>query len=118
MECVVIPAVKLTNIIVFHLLAERQLPFMAEEKVGQLVRLWRGYWKKQPNGQWIFFEDRSDFGFGVMIGEGETFESLLARRNQKLRDIPDLFDSGATEPAWRSRTILSVLSPFYVLLRL
>lgn len=41
------------------------------------MRLWRGDWKKQPNGDWIFFEDPSDFGFGALIGEGETFESLM-----------------------------------------
>ncbi|KAJ4879950.1 Uncharacterized protein Rs2_37004 [Raphanus sativus] len=45
--------------------------------MSQLVRLWRGDWKKQPNGDWIFFEDPSDFGFGALIGEGETFESLM-----------------------------------------
>ncbi|XP_056846155.1 uncharacterized protein LOC108831784 [Raphanus sativus] len=45
--------------------------------MGKLVRLWRGEWLKEENGAWNFHADPTDFGFGAMIRDDESYESLL-----------------------------------------
>ncbi|VVB01513.1 unnamed protein product [Arabis nemorensis] len=45
--------------------------------MGKLVRLVRGIWVKAETGEWDFKYDPSDRGFGVMIWENETLESLM-----------------------------------------
>lgn len=41
------------------------------------MRLWRGEWLKEDDGAWNFHADPTDFGFGAMIRDDETYESLL-----------------------------------------
>ncbi|CAN7110850.1 unnamed protein product [Brassica rapa subsp. narinosa] len=45
--------------------------------MGKLVRLWRGEWLKEDDGAWNFNADPTDFGFGAMIRNNESYESLL-----------------------------------------
>lgn len=45
--------------------------------MGKLVKLQRGLWVKTSSGDWEFRSDPSDLGFGAMLRENETFESLM-----------------------------------------
>ncbi|RID77822.1 hypothetical protein BRARA_A00702 [Brassica rapa] len=45
--------------------------------MSKLVRLWRGIWNKDNDGAWNFHPDPTDFGFGAMIRQDETYEYLL-----------------------------------------
>ncbi|KAJ4882224.1 Uncharacterized protein Rs2_39279 [Raphanus sativus] len=44
---------------------------------GKLVRIWRGEWNKEDTGAWIFHPDPTDFGFGALIKDNETYETLM-----------------------------------------
>lgn len=42
------------------------------------MRLWRGEWIRDNDGAWNFHPDPTDFGFGAMIQDSETYESLMS----------------------------------------
>lgn len=46
-------------------------------QMGKLVQFQRGLWVKTTSGDWEFRSNPSDLGFGVMVSENETFESLI-----------------------------------------
>ncbi|KAL0662121.1 hypothetical protein Bca4012_098958 [Brassica carinata] len=50
------------------------------------VRLWRGEWKKNGEGEWDFLTDPKDYGYRLLVGKSASYEAVdqIVRRRYSL----------------------------------